>query len=149
MPGALGQQMMLSKNAWPSPEPPPLSRALVASMSKRSSRRRPRHFCRSNAGRGSNARQNAVFEPQCHASNTIVTENLNKSVEKPVQKALRTPSPGAASWASITARSVSGRSWFFGAAQPPLPLDSSPPASIQRSTGHHSESPETLGDTKT
>ncbi|KAG5996537.1 hypothetical protein E4U52_006498, partial [Claviceps spartinae] len=79
------------------------------------------------ATRGSNARQNAVFEPQCHVSNTIMTENLNKSVEKPVQKALRTPSPGAASWASITARSVSGRSWFFGAAQPPLPLNSSPP----------------------
>ncbi|KAG5989457.1 hypothetical protein E4U52_005552 [Claviceps spartinae] len=43
--------------------------------------------------------------PQRHApNNTVTTENLEKSIEKAVQKALRAPPTGGTTWASIAAR---------------------------------------------
>ncbi|KAG6128731.1 hypothetical protein E4U38_005540 [Claviceps purpurea] len=134
MSGALGQQMMLSRLLMviaQSRHHPlgPWQRQCRLSGRAGGGQERveglPKH-----AGRGSNARQRQVAAP--HTENHHI-ENLDKSVERPVQKALRTPSPGAASWASIAARGVPGRSWLFGTAQPPLPTNGSPPASTSRS----------------
>lgn len=91
------------------------------------------------AGRGSNARQRQVAAP--HTENHHI-ENLDKSVERPVQKALRTPSPGAASWAFLGVPGSSGPR-----NHPSRPMAVRP--RVHRGVLKiRPESPETLGDTK-
>ncbi|KAG6039135.1 hypothetical protein E4U39_007828, partial [Claviceps sp. Clav50 group G5] len=62
--------------------------------------------------------------PQRHAqNNTVTTENLEKSIEKAVQKALRAPPTGGTTWASIAAR---------GGPSPPGPRSPPPIAAPPR-----------------